>query len=496
MRATSRRPGARLDAALLDRLTLDPSAGRGDGQGPRGDRRAARSGRRACSAEWTRPNGLEIQRVRVPLGVIGIIYESRPNVTADAGALCLKAGNAVILRGGSESFHSSRAILAALRRGLARGGPARGRDPARADHATAPPSAHHAGAWTTSIDVIVPRGGALADRARAAESRIPVLAHLDGICHIYVDARRRPGDGARASCSTPRCGAPASAARPRRCWSTARVADAQLPPILDDLRRGRLRGARRRRRPQALDRARQPATDARLATPNISTRSSRCAGRRRRRRDRAYRRLRLAPHRRDRHRGRGGGRALPAPRSTARIVLHNASTQFADGGEFGMGAEIGISTGKLHAARPGRRRAAHHLQIPRARQRPGAALSAGAGPDSLSGAGRRELARPCAASASSAARSIPPTRAIAHLSLAALQAARARRGLVAGLAAEPAEAGRRHGAVRRALRRRHGASRAIRASASPTSRRGSARATPPTRSRSSSGAFPHHASSG
>ena len=137
-------------------------------------------------AEWDMPSGLHISRVRTPLGVIGVIYESRPNVTADAGALCLKSGNAVILRGGSESFHSSRAIHACLRRGAARCGPARGGDPARADPRPRR-RGRDAARMTEFIDVIVPRGGKGLVGLVQAEARVPVFAHLEGICHIYVD---------------------------------------------------------------------------------------------------------------------------------------------------------------------------------------------------------------------------------------------------------------------------------------------------------------------
>ncbi|HSJ98760.1 MAG TPA: glutamate-5-semialdehyde dehydrogenase, partial [Myxococcota bacterium] len=141
-------------------------------------------------ARWRRPNGLDIARIRVPLGVVGIIYESRPNVTADAGALCLKAGNAAILRGGSESFHSSRAILAGLQDGLAAAGL-----PEAAIQAL--PTVDRAAvgimlSMADEIDVIVPRGGrSLIERVQR-ESRIPVLAHLEGICHVYLDAAADP----------------------------------------------------------------------------------------------------------------------------------------------------------------------------------------------------------------------------------------------------------------------------------------------------------------
>ena len=208
-------------AAFLDRLALDDKrvAAMADGLDVV---RALPDPVGAVTESWTRPNGMTIERVRVPLGVVGIIYESRPNVTADAGALCLKAGNAVILRGGSESFHSNRAIHAALRRGAARRRLCRKPRSSWCRRATAPRSGSCCRASAAAIDVIVPRGGKEPGRARAGRSaRAGVRAsrrHLPRLCRPGGEARH----GARRSCSTPRCGAPASAARPRRCWSTAR----------------------------------------------------------------------------------------------------------------------------------------------------------------------------------------------------------------------------------------------------------------------------------
>src|SRR3954468_11190824 len=179
-------------ASLMDRLKLDESRVEGIAKGLE-DVAALPDPIGAVMAEWERPNGLKIARVRVPLGVIGIIYESRPNVTADAGGLCLKSGNACILRGGSESFHSSRAIFACLQEGLRA---------ARLPEACIQmvPTTDRAAVgemltMTTYIDVIVPRGGQSLVERVAAESRIPVIKHLDGICHVYVD---RAADPARA----------------------------------------------------------------------------------------------------------------------------------------------------------------------------------------------------------------------------------------------------------------------------------------------------------
>ena len=174
----------------------------------------------AVMAEWERPNGLKIARVRVPLGVIGIIYESRPNVTADAGGLCLKSGNACILRGGSDSFESSRAITACMQEGLKAAGLP------EASIQLVPTTDRAAVGimltMTDDIDVIIPRGGKSLIQRVAAESRIPVIKHLDGICHVYVDAAADLEEGARHRRSTPRCAGPASAVPPKRCWWTAR----------------------------------------------------------------------------------------------------------------------------------------------------------------------------------------------------------------------------------------------------------------------------------
>jgi len=301
----------------------------------------------AVIAEWTRPNGLLIQRVRVPIGVIGIIYESRPNVTADAGGLCLKSGNAAILRGGSESFHSSGAIVACLKRGLAAAGlpqdavqlvPTRDREAVglmlrMAEH----------------IDVIVPRGGrSLIERVQR-DSRVPVFAHLEGLCHVYVDRAADPEKARTVTLNakmrrTGVCGAAETLLVDRA------VAAALLPPILADLRAAgcELRGDAA---VQALDPAVLPATEADWTTEYLDAILS----------------IRIVD-------GIGGAiehinrygshhtdsivteDAAAAERFLAEvdsaIVMWNASTQFADGGEFGMGAEIGISTGRLHARGP------------------------------------------------------------------------------------------------------------------------------------------------
>jgi glutamate-5-semialdehyde dehydrogenase len=297
-------------------------------------------------ARWTRPNGLDIARVRVPLGVIGIIYESRPNVTADAGALCLKAGNAAILRGGSESLASSMAIHRCLVRGLVAAGL-----PEAAIQLVPTRDRAAVGAMlrlADCIDVIVPRGGrGLIERVQA-ESRVPVLAHLDGLCHTYVDAAADPAK-ARAIVVN------AKMRRTGVCGATEtllvdRAAAGLLPALLADLFAAgcEIRGDAATR---ALDPRVVPANDADWDTEYLD----------------AILAVRLVDGIDGAlaHIGRHGSRhtesivtedAATAERFLAEvdaaIVLHNASTQFADGGEFGMGAEIGIATGKLHARGP------------------------------------------------------------------------------------------------------------------------------------------------
>ncbi len=296
----------------------------------------------AVDSEWTRPNGLRISRVRVPLGVIGIIYESRPNVTADAGALCLKSGNACILRGGSESFHSTRAIHAALVEGLAAAGL-----PAAAISLVPTTDRDAVGillGMSEFVDIIVPRGGkSLIERVQR-DSRIPMIAHLEGNCHVYVN---RAADVAKARAvvvnakmrRTGVCGAAET------LLVDAAAAASHLKPILDDLIAAgcEIRGDAPT---QALDPRVKPATeldfhteflDAIIAVKQVADVDEAIA-----------------------HIGAYGSHhtdailtedAATAERFLARvdsaIVLHNASTQFADGGEFGMGAEIGISTGRL-----------------------------------------------------------------------------------------------------------------------------------------------------
>jgi glutamate-5-semialdehyde dehydrogenase len=293
-------------------------------------------------AEWTRPNGLAIGRIAVPLGVIGIIYESRPNVTADAGGLALKSGNAAILRGGSECFHSSRALVAALGEGLRTSGL-----PEAAIQLV--PTRDRAAVglmlgMSEYIDVIVPRGGrSLIERVQR-ESRIPVIAHLEGICHTYVDKAADP-DKARAIVLNAKmrrvsiCGATETLLIDRE------VAADQLPAILGDLRAAgcELRGDAETR---AIYSAVLPATEKDWRTEYLDAILSvrivdGLAG--------AIAHInQYGSHHTDAIVTEDGNAAERFLREVdSAIVLVNASTQFADGGEFGMAAEIGISTQRL-----------------------------------------------------------------------------------------------------------------------------------------------------
>jgi len=293
-------------------------------------------------ASWTRPNGLAIERVAVPLGVIGIIYESRPNVTADAGALALKSGNAAILRGGSESFHSSRALVAALRDGLCEAG-------LHEDAIQLVPTRDRAAVGLMlgmggAIDIIVPRGGASLIERVQRESRIPVIAHLEGLCHTYIDGAADPAK-ARAIVLNAKmrrvsiCGATETLLVDRKVAATI------LPPILADLRAA---GCELRGDPEvlALDSAVTPATEQDWRTEYLD----------------AILAIRVVDGMEDAvaHIERFGSHHTDAivtedhvvaerflREVDSAIVLVNTSTQFADGGEFGMGAEIGISTQRL-----------------------------------------------------------------------------------------------------------------------------------------------------
>ena len=335
-----------LTPALLDRLELDPA---------RVEAMAAGLERIAefpdpigrTLAEWERPNGLAIAKIAVPLGVIGIIYESRPNVTADAGGLCLKSGNAVILRGGSESFGSSGAILDCLQQGLAEAGL-----PAAAIQRVPTSDRAAVGMLLTmsdSVDIIIPRGGKGLIERVYDESKIPVLAHLEGLCHTFVDRAADPAMARELVVNakmrrTGICGATETLLVDRP------VVESHLPGIIEDLSAAEceLRGDAT---VQALDARVIAATpedwDTEYLAPILS--------------------IKVVDDVDDAvaHINRHGSHHTEAiitedsaaaerflDRVDAGIVMLNTSTQFADGGEFGMGAEIGISTGKLHARGP------------------------------------------------------------------------------------------------------------------------------------------------
>ncbi|MEO1505185.1 MAG: glutamate-5-semialdehyde dehydrogenase [Pseudomonadota bacterium] len=298
--------------------------------------------------EWERPSGLTIRRVRTPLGVIGVIYESRPNVTADAGALCLKSGNASILRGGSESFHSSGAIHACLVEGLKAAGlpeAAIQRVPTR-DRAAVGEMLSN---MTQYIDVIVPRGGkGLVGRVQS-EARAPVFAHLEGICHVYIHAAADLEKARKVVVNakmrrTGICGAAECVLFDRA------VVETHLRPIIEDLVAAgcEVRGDAN---VAALNDRVVAASDADWGTEFLDTIIA----------ARVVDGVGAAIEHIRRY-GSGhtdailteddGAAAEFFARLDSAILMRNASTQFADGGEFGMGAEIGIATGKMHARGP------------------------------------------------------------------------------------------------------------------------------------------------
>ncbi len=334
-----------LTPAMLDRLKLDPSR-----------IEAIASGLEAIAAlpdpvgtiiaNWQRPNGLDISRVRTPLGVIGVIYESRPNVTADAGALCLKAGNPVILRGGSESLNSSKAIHACLLTGLEAAGLPLGAIQlvASSDRAAVGEML----VMTDYIDILVPRGGrSLVERVQR-DARVPVFAHLEGLNHVYIDAEADPTKALEITIN-------AKMRRTGICGAVETLlvhADAQsmLPAIIDalDTLRCEVRGDgavsahHSAVKPVSQDDWSTEYLDAILSVkivPSFDAALSHIAT--------------YGSHHTDCIVTENKVTAEKFLQSVdSAIVLHNASTQFADGGEFGMGAEIGIATGRIHARGP------------------------------------------------------------------------------------------------------------------------------------------------
>jgi glutamate-5-semialdehyde dehydrogenase len=338
---------AELSGALLDRLALDEKRIESMARGVE-EVMALPDPIGTIAAEWERPNGLRIQRIRVPLGVIGIIYESRPNVTADAGALCLKSGNAVILRGGSESRHSNSAIHQCLIEGLKAAGlpPECIQLVPTTDRAAV---GYMLSGMTDYLDVIVPRGGKSLVARVQQEARVPVIGHLEGNCHVYVD---RDADVNMAQAialnakmrRTGICGAAETLLIDRGCVSTH-----LLPLVRTLLDAGcEVRGdatvqkADRRVRAASEEDWYTEYLDAIIAARVVDGVTGAIA-----------------------HIAKYGSAhtesIVTENQATAErflqqidsaIVLHNASTQFADGGEFGMGAEIGISTDRFHARGP------------------------------------------------------------------------------------------------------------------------------------------------
>jgi glutamate-5-semialdehyde dehydrogenase len=300
------------------------------------------------AAEWERPNGLRIQRVVVPIGVIGIIYESRPNVTTDAAALCLKSGNAVLLRGGSESRHSNAALHACLAAGLAAA-----QLPAACIQLV--PSTDRAAVgymlsgMTEYLDVIVPRGGKTLVARVQQEARVPVIGHLEGNCHVYIDRDADLGMARAIALNakmrrTGICGAAETLLVDRGCAAT------HLAPIVRDLLEA---GCEVRGDPvvQQVDARVRPASEDDWYTEYLDAIIA----------ARVVDGVDAAIGHIARYGSAHTESIVTANQATAErflqrvdsaIVLHNASTQFADGGEFGMGAEIGISTDRFHARGP------------------------------------------------------------------------------------------------------------------------------------------------
>ncbi len=333
--------------AFLDRLTLDPARVEAIAEGI-DVVRALKDPVGTVTESWTRPNGMRIERVRVPLGVIGIIYESRPNVTADAGVLCLKAGNAAILRGGSDSMRSSRAILAALSEGLrAAGLPEASIQlvPTRDRTAVGLMLAGLDG----NLDIIVPRGGKSLVARVQAEARIPVFAHLEGVCHVFVhrsaalDMAKKIVLNAKMR-RTGVCGAAETLLVDRGSAAT------HLKPLTDMLIEAgcEIRGdaatlaVEKRAKLASEEDWSTEYLDAIIAVKVVDDISAAIAHIER-----------YGSHHTDAIVTDDQAAAEKFLREVdSAIVLHNASTQFADGGEFGFGAEIGIATGRLHARGP------------------------------------------------------------------------------------------------------------------------------------------------
>ncbi len=336
-----------LSAAMLDRLMLDEARVEGMASGLEAIA-TLRDPLGRVRAEWRRPNGLAIQRVAVPLGVIGIIYESRPNVTADAAGLCVKSGNAVILRGGSESFHSSRAIHACLVSGLEKAG-------LPADSVQMVPTTDRAAvgyllsSMSQWVDVVVPRGGKNLIRRVQQEARVPVIGHLEGICHVYLHEAADADMAAEIAVNakmrrTGICGAAETLLVDRA------AAGRLLPRVLGALSEAgcEIRGDGD---VVTIFPGATAATDEDWGTEYLDAIIS----------ARVVDDIDAAIRHIGRY-GSGHTECIVTDDDVAAakffnevdsaILLQNASTQFADGGEFGMGAEIGIATGRIHARGP------------------------------------------------------------------------------------------------------------------------------------------------
>jgi glutamate-5-semialdehyde dehydrogenase len=336
-----------LKASFLDRLTLTPERIEAMAAGLE-DIAALPDPLGKVQARWTRPNGMEISRVAVPIGVIGIIFESRPNVTADAGALCVKSGNAAILRGGTDSFQSSTIIAQCLATGLTQAGI----DPHCIQMV---PTADRAavGDMLTglngAIDLIVPRGGKSLVARVQADARVPVFSHLEGICHVFVD---RDADLDMANTIVLN----AKMRRTGVCGSAETIlvdkpiADQALPQLIRTLINAgcEIRGDAT---VQAINNAVKPATEQDWHTEYLDAIVTMGV----------VDGVDLAMNHIATYGSQHTDAIITANSATAEhflksvdsaIVLHNASTQFADGGEFGFGAEIGIATGKMHARGP------------------------------------------------------------------------------------------------------------------------------------------------
>jgi glutamate-5-semialdehyde dehydrogenase len=335
-----------LSGAMLDRLELTPARIAAMAQGVE-DVAGIADPVGVVMASWTRPNGLAFERVRGPIGVIGIIYESRPNVTADAGALCVRAANAAILRGGSESLNSSRVIAEALRAGL--------KDAGLPEDAiqlvqTADRAAvgHMLAGLNGKLDVLVPRGGKSLVARVQDEARVPVIGHLEGLCHTYIHEKADPAKAEAIIVN-------AKLRRVGVCGSTetmlvdASVAEALLPRLAKALEAAgcELRGDKRARAIHPMKEASEEDWTTEYLAPILSVAvvdgiEGAMAH--------------IARHGSQHTESIVTEDAASAERFLAEvdsaIVMHNASTQFADGGEFGMGGEIGIATGRLHARGP------------------------------------------------------------------------------------------------------------------------------------------------